>query len=109
MSVQWQHPTVESLKNIANGGEFDLAEGIRAIAQYLVVPVEVDVEMILDDDSVSTGTSPLSDLVGERLAAVLADGGFVSVESVKGATDEQLLAVKGIGETALVTIREKVV
>jgi len=43
---------------------------------------------------------------GERVASLLIEYGFGSLELVRDATDEQLLAVSGIGGSTLVSIRE---
>lgn len=42
----------DAIKAAADGEAFDLVEVVRAIASYLVVPVEINVEAILTDASV---------------------------------------------------------
>lgn len=44
--------------------------------------------------------------IGPKMAEALAEAGFKTLEDLKNATDEQLLAVKGIGKKALEKIRK---
>jgi hypothetical protein len=55
-----------------------------------------------------TGVEELAERLGNaRLAAVLVRAGYTSVAAVAAAPDAALLAVDGVGEKALKTIREK--
>ncbi len=49
-----------------------------------------------------------SDPVDESTVQLLADAGYDSLEAIRGASDEALLDIKGIGEAKLREIREKV-
>ena len=56
-----------------------------------------------------TGMEELAQRLGNaRLAAVLVRAGYTSVEAVAAAPDAALLAVDGVGDKALKSIREKV-
>ena len=48
---------------------------------------------------------PLADVFGAVVAKALYEAGFESMAAVEGATDEQLLAVKGFGEKSLALLR----
>ena len=65
---------------------------------------------ILED--LASGASPSSDYpsdpVDESTVQLLADNGYDTLESVREASDEDLLAIKGIGDAKLAEIREKV-
>ncbi len=55
-----------------------------------------------------TGLEELAHQLGNaRLAAVLVRAGYTSIEAVAAAPDEALLAVDGVGEKALATIRAR--
>ena len=59
--------------------------------------------------SAPTALEQLAQQLGNaRLAAVLVRAGYTSREAVAAAPDEALLAIDGIGDKALKTIREKV-
>jgi len=49
----------------------------------------------------------LQDVYGEDVAQVLAEGGFKTPQQVSEATDEELLAVSGIGPARLKSIHTK--
>jgi hypothetical protein len=84
------------LVRIAGGEEFDLVAAIRLLASAVVGLVdEVD----------EPGGNELAERLNSRLAGMLTAAGFADVESVRAATDEQLLAIDGIGQKGLELIR----
>lgn len=48
------------------------------------------------------------DPLEESIVQLLADNGYDTLESVRAASDEDLLAIKGIGDGKLAEIREKI-
>lgn len=93
----------ELLKQIADGGPFDVADAIRELAKRAVVD---EIQSVPAEPEVNAGD--LQALLNVRLARALVTGGFKSVEDVRSATDESLLSVDGITEKGLAVIREKV-
>lgn len=65
----------------------------------------VNGQTVEGQDSPSTA---LPDSLGNATLKLLQDHGFGTVELVKAASDDALLAVDGIGETRLATIRAQV-
>jgi DNA-directed RNA polymerase alpha subunit len=49
-----------------------------------------------------------TDPVDESTVRLLSDAGYDTLEKVREASDEELLAIKGIGEKTVAEIREKV-
>lgn len=70
---------------------------------------EAGSEGALKEAGEPSGPDRLAQALGNsRLAAVLVRAGFPSPEDVAAASDEALLAVEGLGEKALRSVREKV-
>lgn len=76
-------------------------------ADYLVE--NYGFELIAEESSDdSTDENPLTDLkgVGESTADALQEAGYTSVDSVRGASAEDLVAINGIGETLAAELSE---
>lgn len=96
-----------NLKHIAEGGDFDTVDAVRLLAKELYL---AQTNMA---DKTPTATTEaghtLAGVLNSKLAATLAAGGYADIESVRAATDDQLLAVAGMNDKALKLIREKLV
>ena len=95
------------LDKIANGGEFDAVIAVRALATE-VIKLQVALNELLPPQPEAMPAPTLAQVLGNsRLASVLAKAGFVTVEAVRDAADDDLLAVSGVNEKGLAQIREK--
>ena len=92
-----------TVEGIAAGESFDPVEAIRAIARFLVAPASVSAEQILAEDV--TPIQRLTEVFGAKIAAALLLAGYASIDQVAAASDDELLAIKGIGDSALGQIR----
>lgn len=90
-----------NLQHIAQGGDFDIVQAIKLLAS------EVAILQTLTASEQNAGVE-LAQLLNSRLAAVLIQAGYGSVAAVKAASDSELLAVPGVGEKALASIRERI-
>lgn len=96
---------MSDIKNLAEGGPFDTTTAIRTLAKELYL---LQINMADHTPTVTAAEGPtLVTLLNGKLAATLANAGYADIESVRLATDEQLLAVPGITDKALKLIREK--
>ena len=65
------------------------------------------VEAIEEEENLPVpGSNPLEDLFGTKIALLLIDAEFDSLEKVGAASDERLQAISGIGAATVATIRE---
>ena len=108
-----------SLKAIADGAAFDTTETIRLIATYLVDTAPTftdkaypDLEPPIDNRGLQSKATfpeehPLVLLIGERAAGILIAKGFATPADITNATDEDLLAIDGIGPLTLAKLRSK--
>jgi hypothetical protein len=85
------------LRSIARGGPFDVLDAIRAIAAYLSETPEPQPD-----------TKTLSLTLNSRLASLLAQAGYPTVEAVAQAADYEIGAVEGVGPKALAFIRARI-
>lgn len=63
-------------------------------------------EVRMEDARDLTQSEAIIDELGEGLGKLLVDAGFVTILSIQTATDEDLLAISGIGKSKLAEIRE---
>lgn len=68
---------------------------------------EVMADIVEDLVSAQAGQYP-SEPLDESTVQLLSDAGYDTLEKVRGASDEELLGIKGLGEKTLEEIREKV-
>lgn len=104
------------LRLIAEGGEFDVVDGVRAMARALVLLNSGDGAVsatmqgpvpVMLQPAAATGDELLIALRNARLARSLRMGGFNTVAEVREASDAELLAAPDMTEKAVKQIREK--
>jgi len=102
----------EKLVEIAQGGPFDIVEAIRLIAQHMVVVTaplgrvdEGGKPLFEHVVNLSPSIMTLSEVLSEKVVGILDAAGYTSIKSVQDASDDKLLALKGIGDSSLVAIR----
>lgn len=93
------------IRGIAGNAGFDVVDAIRQLAREVIALEEM---WLPEEGAATTEQIELSQLLNVRLAGVLAKAGYASADAVKAASDEELLAIAGIGEKALALIREQV-
>lgn len=73
----------------------------------ILQPAESDIDEVADDDSFDS--TPITSLnLNGRIEAALLAAGFDVAGELNDASDEQLLAIEGIGAAALSTIRKAI-
>jgi DNA-directed RNA polymerase alpha subunit len=97
----------EDVVSIANGEAFDTNQAIRTLARAMIKLAGVGDGSPVQEEIVYAGQD-IASLLNSRLANALVRGGYGSPESLIAATDEELLAVRGVSDKALQQIREKV-
>jgi hypothetical protein len=95
-----------SLHQIAEGSEFDATQAIRTIAKELYLLKSASGPTMAQPQADAAG-NPLATLLNSRLASILTKGGLATIDAIKLASDEELLAVEGIDAKVLKLIREK--
>jgi hypothetical protein len=95
------------LDKIASGGEFDHVVAVRVLATELIkLQAILGSQQPPEDQTLIVPT--LAEALGNsRLASVLIKAGFTTLEAVRDAADDDLLAVSGVNEKGLAQIREK--
>lgn len=80
-----------------------------AVAAMEEAKIMADIlEELTAPDSSGAGSDYPTEPIDEQTVQILADNGYDTMEKVREASDENLLAIKGIGEARLAEIREKV-
>ncbi len=101
-------------ESLAEGGSIGAYEevygevqGPAAAAPEPAYSEEAGNELVVTDDTAdaSLTRSEVINEFGEKLGFALIQGGFSTIASVDGATDEELLAVNGVGDASLKKIR----
>jgi|694.fasta_scaffold11782_15 hypothetical protein len=95
------------LDKIANGGEFDAVAAVRVLATELIKLSAALAELLPPQEEKQVAPTLAEVLGNSRLASALAKAGFATVEAVRNAPDDDLLAVSGVNEKGLAQIREK--
>jgi hypothetical protein len=92
-----------TLKEIADGADFDKAHAIRQICQHLTATQPLAVSSPIPDapNYIPTPTTVLP----ERIADLLKANGYSKPESIAQASDEALRHIDGIGPATLKEIR----
>ena len=94
---------------IANGYEFDMATGIRQLAMSVLALSDLVASLTPTMDAGATVPEPtIEQLLNVKLASVLAKSGYTTTQSLRNATDEQLLQIPGTSSKTISLIREKV-
>ena len=95
---------------IANGYEFDMATGIRQLAMSVLTLSDLVASLTPTMDAGETPAPPptIEQLLNVKLASVLAKSGYTTTQSLRDATDEQLLQIPGTSSKTISLIREKV-
>ena len=75
------------------------------VAEKKAEPIH-DIEEAIEEENLTDGSSPLEDLFGTKIALLLIGADLDSIEMVRAASNEQFLAINGIGGTSLSIIRE---
>lgn len=98
------------IAHIANGYEFDMATGIRqlAISVLALQDLVAGITPTMDDGEASAPPPTIEQLLNVKLASVLEKSGYKTIQSLRDATDAQLLLVPGTSSKTLSLIREKV-
>lgn len=78
-----------------------------AVAAMEEQKVMADILERLANDAVAGSDYP-SEPLDESTVQLLADAGYDTLEKVREASDEDLLAIKGVGDAKLAEVREKV-
>lgn len=110
---------MQDLKDIRDGAPFDVVATIRDLAGIVYelksAPNMADRKTVATPESTvtpalepTTDAGALASLLNSRLSNILAKAGYTTLESLKDASDEQLLAIDGVSEKTLKLIREKI-
>jgi DNA-directed RNA polymerase alpha subunit len=104
---------VTALEQLFGGGHEKIRE-LRDVRMRRMSPAVAAMEEqkvmadILEDLASGQASQYPSDPVDESTVQLLSDAGYDSLEAIREGTDENLLAIKGIGPAKLAEIREKV-
>lgn len=105
MDLAASNGVAKQLQEIGSGAAFDVVDAVRLLAKHALA------RELASGGSLGASANAEDDMVGllnARMLKALRDAGFADSAAIRAASDEDLLAVNGLGEKGLALVRERV-